>query len=244
MSISQLAVDRVDDPVVRPAVRPYLAPVKRGSAVRDREPSKAFMSLLDRSGIGLAVLDSRLRVIETNAVFSQQFGRFTPGAVDRNFCELLHPSVRQHLWRQFTRLAQGHTQLVERVTALWADEPSSAGELTGIALDGDAGQPRNIMVLVKPDRSAGVGGRTLVGPTKMLTDLDARILEGVATGMTTVQLAAKLYLSRQGVEYHISTMLRKFKVPNRAALASKAYSVGIFRVGCWPPQVLPDYVTR
>lgn len=242
MSISQLAVDRRDGSVARTASRPYLSAVKPGSAARDREPSKAFMALLDRSGIGLAVLDSHLRVVDSNSVFARQFGRPTPGTAERNFCDLLHPSVRQNLWRQFTRLAQGHTQLVERVTALWADEPNSAGELTGIALDPEPGRPRSIMVLIKPDRTAG--SRALTGSARMLTDLDARILEGIATGMTTVQLAAKLYLSRQGVEYHISTMLRKFKVSNRAALASKAYSVGIFRVGCWPPQVLPDYVTR
>jgi DNA-binding NarL/FixJ family response regulator len=72
--------------------------------------------------------------------------------------------------------------------------------------------------------------------------MDARILEGVAAGISTVQLAAMLYLSRGGVEYHVSTLLRKLKVANRPALVSKAYSMGMFGVGCWPPKVLPDYI--
>ncbi|MDT5033255.1 MAG: hypothetical protein QOC94_3426, partial [Actinoplanes sp.] len=64
----------------------------------------------------------------------------------------------------------------------------------------------------------------------------------VAAGAPTVQLAGRLFLSRQGVEYHVSSMLKQFKVPNRAALVSKSYSMGLFKVGSWPPRVLLDYV--
>ncbi|MGO4760878.1 LuxR C-terminal-related transcriptional regulator, partial [Streptomyces sp. 2MCAF27] len=53
---------------------------------------------------------------------------------------------------------------------------------------------------------------------------------------------SKLYLSRQGIEYHVSSMLRKLKAPNRAALVSRAYSAGMLTVGTWPARVLPDFV--
>jgi DNA-binding NarL/FixJ family response regulator len=72
--------------------------------------------------------------------------------------------------------------------------------------------------------------------------MDARILEGVAAGVSTVRLADMLYLSRGGVEYHVSALLRKLKVKNRPALVSKAYSMGIFGVGSWPPRVLPEFL--
>jgi DNA-binding NarL/FixJ family response regulator len=72
--------------------------------------------------------------------------------------------------------------------------------------------------------------------------MDARILEGVAAGVTTPQLATRLFLSRGGVEYHVAALLRKLKVSNRVALISRAYSKGIFDVGSWPPKVLPEYV--
>jgi len=75
-----------------------------------------------------------------------------------------------------------------------------------------------------------------------LSEMDARILEGVAAGVSTGQLAAQLYLSRQGVEYHISSMLRRFAVPNRTALACKAYATGVLAEGSWPPRVAPDRV--
>jgi DNA-binding CsgD family transcriptional regulator len=79
-------------------------------------------------------------------------------------------------------------------------------------------------------------------PPMMLTALDARILEGVAIGKTTARLAAELHLSHQGVAYHVSAMMQKVKVANRTALTSMAFSSGIFREGCWPPKILPDYI--
>ncbi|MYY10743.1 LuxR family transcriptional regulator [Streptomyces sp. SID4919] len=85
------------------------------------------------------------------------------------------------------------------------------------------------------DCSGGVGVRRL-------TALDVRILEGVAVGTSTVQLAASLYLSRQGVEYRIGLMLRHFQVANRAALVSRAHSLGVLSVGAWPPRVLPEFL--
>lgn len=84
-----------------------------------------------------------------------------------------------------------------------------------------------------PPDGAGIG---------RLTALDVRILEGVAVGTSTVRLAASLYLSRQGVEYRIGLMLRHFQAVNRAALVSRAHSLGVLSVGTWPPRVLPEFM--
>lgn len=72
--------------------------------------------------------------------------------------------------------------------------------------------------------------------------MDAKILEGVASGASTVQLASTLFLSRGGVEYHVTSLLRRMKVKNRPALISKAYALGMFEMGSWPPQVVADHV--
>ncbi|MFG1919000.1 LuxR C-terminal-related transcriptional regulator [Micromonospora sp. NPDC048898] len=71
---------------------------------------------------------------------------------------------------------------------------------------------------------------------------DAGVLEGVASGASSVQLAASLFLSRQGVEYRIGRLLRKFRVTNRTALVGRAYSLGIFESGSWPPKVRREFV--
>jgi len=78
--------------------------------------------------------------------------------------------------------------------------------------------------------------------TERLTALDACILEGVAAGCSTAELASELYLSRQGVEYHIGLMLRQFQVPNRVALVSRAHTLGVLGIESWPPRVAADFV--
>ncbi|ELS56145.1 response regulator [Streptomyces sp. ISL-22] len=75
-----------------------------------------------------------------------------------------------------------------------------------------------------------------------LSSLDAKIIERIAAGERTTCIASKLYLSRQGVEYHVSKMMERFRVPNRTALVAKAYALGILRSEVWPPRVLQERV--
>lgn len=202
-----------------------------------------FLSIVERTGAGLAVLDSGLHIQETNSAFQKQCGAAAE-LRDQDFLLLLHPSVRQYMRRQFERLVQRRTsRFVEQMSALWATRPGFSGRLTAMTICNEMDQLKNVVVLINPEKDED-DRRTLIRPNKFVTPINARILEGVATGVPTVQLAAKLYLSRQGIEYHVSNMLRQFKVPNRAALVSKAYSMGIFGVGSWPPKVLTEYIQQ
>jgi DNA-binding NarL/FixJ family response regulator len=79
-------------------------------------------------------------------------------------------------------------------------------------------------------------------PTEPLSPIDARILEGIAAGLTTAHLAAQLYLSRQGIDYHITGLLRRFTVPNRTALVCRAFADGLFRPAGWPPRIRDEVV--
>jgi PAS domain S-box-containing protein len=206
-----------------------------------KDYGKLFRSLFEDSGLCMAILDRQLKVLEGNAAFVNQFGLHSPDAYLRTFFDLLHPSVRQHMQRQFARLTSGHgPRFAERVVALRVGGPPFAGMLTGVAVPGERGIGESVLVVMRPERSEHEG--STVNPNKIMSDLDARILEGVAAGMPTIQLASRLYLSRQGVEYHVSAMLRKFKVPNRTALVSKAYALGILSTGSWPPKASPEFV--
>jgi DNA-binding NarL/FixJ family response regulator len=64
----------------------------------------------------------------------------------------------------------------------------------------------------------------------------------VAAGMSTVQLASKLFLSQGGVEYHVSALMKNLDAANRSELVSRAYSAGLFSMGNWPPEVIDDFV--
>jgi len=215
------------------------------SAVSVRRPDDGrgiFRSFFDRSGMCVAQLDHSIRIVDANVDFCRQFGRTSAEVSGRAFADLLHPSVREKTGLHLARLAGGErSRFTDRMVAVRPGGVAFTGELTGLAVHGDAGRVDGIVVLLRPERDDR-NGHLLTGRKKVLTEMDARILEGVAAGVSTVQLAASLYLSRGGVEYHVTTLLRKLKVKNRPALVSKAYSMGIFGVGSWPPQVLPDFV--
>ncbi|SDM50810.1 helix-turn-helix transcriptional regulator [Allokutzneria albata] len=202
-----------------------------------------YKPLFERSGMCMANLDPELRVRDANADFFRQFGRRSATVHGRRFQDFLHPSVESNLRRQLTRLVDGQrTSFGDRMVAMRPDGSVFAGELTGIAAHAPDGRVGAVVVVIRPEAEDRQEARPAPDQAKILTDLDARILEGVAAGVSAVEMASRLYLSRQGVEYHVSTMFRKLGVSNRPALVSKAYSLGILSVGCWPPRVLPEYV--
>lgn len=81
-------------------------------------------------------------------------------------------------------------------------------------------------------------------PHSSLSDLDAKIIECIAAGERTISIATKLYLSRQGVEYHVSKLLQHLRVPNRPALIAKAYCMGILAADTWPPEARTQELDR
>jgi DNA-binding NarL/FixJ family response regulator len=71
----------------------------------------------------------------------------------------------------------------------------------------------------------------------VLTSAESRVLELVALGLSTSEIAKQLYVCRQTITYHISNLLMKSGARNRTGLVAKAYSVGVLDIGTWPPQV-------
>jgi len=192
----------------------------------------------------MANLDLEFRILEANPSFARQFGWTPKPGSGQNFCEFLHPSVEGKLKNELIRLADGQSpRFADHMVALDSTDSVFIGEMTGIAVRSGAGRVDRILVLVDPEESA-TGPQIVSARRKLFSPMHARILEGVAAGESTVQLATKLFLSRGGVEYHVSSLLRKMKVTNRPALISKSYSMGVFAVGHWPPRVRPEFVSE
>ncbi|MEV0691917.1 PAS domain-containing protein [Streptomyces sp. NPDC050388] len=202
----------------------------------------AFLSLFERSGIALAILDLNLRVRSVNSPVMPRCAQRADELRGREFVEFLHPSVRQHVLREFGRLVQGHrTRLVGHSVVLSVYGNTVSGKITAFPVTDGAGRVEMIVVQFTPEETPA-DREVYDGSQGKLAPLSAKVLEGVAAGDPTVRLAAKLFLSRQGIEYHVGMLLRQFQVPNRTALAAKAYSMGMFSIGSWPPRVLPDYI--
>ncbi len=225
-----------------PGLSDFVAAPAEDSLVKPRTQTPGqLQSAMENVNAAIAVLDASARISDHNRYFVEQCGRTADTLLGRDICELLHPSVRGVMTRQFDRLVQRRSNsFVENLAALWETSTTLSGTVTACANEDAGGRVESILIMINAED--GGNRRTLISPTKLLSQINAQILEGVAAGAPTVQLASRLFLSRQGVEYHVGNMLRQFKVPNRAALVSKSYSMGLFRIGSWPPQVLPDYV--
>ncbi|WP_416485898.1 LuxR C-terminal-related transcriptional regulator [Streptomyces sp. CL12] len=194
-------------------------------------------------GLCVASLDKTLAIQQANQEFFRQFNGSSEDLCGRNFRDVVHPSAQQPLVRQFANLLEGkHQRFVTPVLAVGpGEETAFTVPLTAVAVRGGVPDTTAILVMM-PTAGEGEGARVVSRRKKILSAMDARILEGIAAGVSTIPLAASLYLSRQGVEYHVTCLLRKLKVPNRAALVSRAYSMGVLKVGAWPPEVVEDFV--
>jgi DNA-binding CsgD family transcriptional regulator len=201
----------------------------RSRKVRAREPGGEPAG---RLGAGLAVLGRDLVVTQANAACTALFGATPVGA---EFPRLFLPAVRDTLRRELAELASGAKERFEEqfVGLGPGGEPFLTAVIGQVAIPGPDGGC--LVVIVTP--AAGREPEPAAGLS--LGDLDAQILEGLASGETTVRLAMRLFLSRQGVDYRIGSMLRKLEAPNRAALVSKAYALGVLERESWPPRVAP-----
>jgi DNA-binding CsgD family transcriptional regulator len=198
--------------------------------------------IFDRGVVGMAILDRELRVLAANESLGKHLGQATAGLDEPRFPDLVPASARQRLTSELSMLADGRVSVLRCTVRPYPDWTHDAHELILHAEGFPAATSRVILVMVMPVTPTAQGRDAATAPR--LTRLSARILEGVAAGHSTVQLADRLFLSRQGVEYHIGVMLRRFRVPNRTALACKAYALGIFGEGSWPPRVLAEYISR
>jgi DNA-binding CsgD family transcriptional regulator len=98
------------------------------------------------------------------------------------------------------------------------------------------------MVLERAD--PGFGDAAIVAllpPVQRLTRGEFRVLELVALGLPSRDIAARLWVSRQAVTYHIGNLFTKLRAETRAGLVARAYALGILAPAVWPPMVNPSY---
>ncbi|WP_133879068.1 helix-turn-helix transcriptional regulator [Paractinoplanes brasiliensis] len=204
-------------------------------------------TLFEWSNLCIASLDAKQHIVDTSAEFLRRFGGTQRSRAGQDFNELLHPGTRDKVRRKIQRvIAENRTTFDDSIVGLGPRDSVFSGGMNGFVARGAGSQVDGIVVMVTPDK-LGDGGNPAPGVSarhQVLTEIDARILEGVAAGASTVQLASRLHLSRQGVEYRIGSMFRKLNVPNRAALVSRAYAIGALTVGTWPPRIKEDFVRR
>ena len=77
-------------------------------------------------------------------------------------------------------------------------------------------------------------GRAWAAPD--LSPAEGRILELVALGLPSREIAGRMSVTRQAVTWHIGNLFTKLGADNRASLVARAYAAGLIAPG-WPPRV-------
>jgi hypothetical protein len=202
--------------------------------------------LFDESSTCIAELDLQLHVIGGNAGFAQAFG-LNAGKLPRaRFIDLVHSSTREKISWQLRSLVLGVRSRFTCQILSYHGFRTSNLKITGISVINDAGLVESLIVLVQPEEMLTDQAAAPAAPPakvrKPLTKIAAGVLEGVASGMSTVKLATDLFLSCGGVEYHVSALMKMLKAGNRSELVSKAYAAGLLSSGIWPPRVAAEFV--
>jgi DNA-binding NarL/FixJ family response regulator len=78
---------------------------------------------------------------------------------------------------------------------------------------------------------------TEFGIPPSLTPRESVVLELVAEGRSTRQIAEMLYVSQQAITYHVGNLLSKFSCDNRAGLVGRAFIYGYLSPRTWPPKL-------
>ncbi|WP_078841571.1 helix-turn-helix domain-containing protein [Streptomyces acidiscabies] len=74
----------------------------------------------------------------------------------------------------------------------------------------------------------------------ILSSVQARVLEGVAAGLSSGSLSRELYLSSKTIDYHVRVMSEKLQAPNRVALVARAFVLRILCTDSWPPRIAEE----
>ena len=185
-----------------------------------------------------ARLDRALRIVDLDDAFAGLFGVSELELRHRGWAGFLASEVRQEVCDELAELARtGHGDRAGDATILRPDGLGLSISWTALAAP-DGSQARVVLALAATERS----GRRIPRRPIALARSDVQLLEGLAAGVSTMPLARSLGLSRQGLEYRVGIMLRRFGVANRLALIAKAYSLGVFAAASWPARVSEEFV--
>jgi PAS domain-containing protein len=237
--------------------RPYLASVGPrpkdtgtvGMAVGLNDPAAARQSpdwypyLFDQSTLPMARLDLIGRILDANAAFGQLIGRPVSALRGRWAGGLLASGNRYgHAQRWAAMLSQRGGRYTDTVLVVRGDRRLVYARATGWLARCGSEEPTQVICSLWPVAKAPES-RWLQAPSlPPLPAAEARLLEGIAEGLSNAALGRRLFLSRQGLDYRLSCLRDRLQARSRSALVARAYALGLIHPGLWPPRVDPGAV--
>ncbi|MEV7197403.1 PAS domain-containing protein [Streptomyces sp. NPDC093510] len=207
-----------------------------------------FLTLLDRSPVPTAIASTGGLVSVANPAFATALG-LQPGRVaNRLLLDLLTPTNRQQLRKLDEAMRSGRRSRYPVEVSWTARGTARHGQVTVEPVTDPLEDTPPLLVTLRlaeerteaPEPGAAArddsgGEDDLAHPA--LSAQEARILRLVAGGATTSVVARAVGIGVDGVNYHLTRLCRRLRVPNRTALVARAYVLGLLDAEAWPPKV-------
>ncbi|WP_434447240.1 PAS domain-containing protein [Lentzea sp. E54] len=200
---------------------------KTGNTAPAQEPEVTTAAPWRAASAAIAIVDDDAVVVDANEAWLALLGREADEVLGQPLGRLLHgshPASNPSLLDHSRSNRPLDAQLVHQ-----------AGTLVPVELH---------IVNATPERYVVCASQ--VGPATSsphaLTEQQASVLELLAVGSDNAQLAKRMGLSRQGLDYHIRQLRAEMAAASRAEIVARAYFHGVLDVRTWPPRVRPRHV--
>jgi PAS domain S-box-containing protein len=194
------------------------------------------MSFVDSLMVPASLHDVDGRFIHMKAAAERASGLSRERLLGRHYTEPVSPEARQSVAEQFRRAVEcGEPTDFETVFI------DGSGELRGVRAQhlplcsGDEIVGVLILAFAAPRPASDSGG---LEPNPRLTPRQREILDLVAAGLSTSEMAARLTISRETVRNHLRSVFKELDVHNRLEAIVTAR-----RLGLLAPPVLGPYLS-
>lgn len=183
-----------------------------------------FLTLLDRTPAPTAICQLDGTITASNPALASLLEITRSRLRGRQILDLLRPRVARDYERVLRDLETGRrTRRI--LAASWG--PGRTGTVTVQAVPDE--NSVGLLLTLHPDPTTRTDGIEL-------TERELDIVRMVASGDTSSAIGARVGLTADGVNYHLTRLTARFGVPNRTALVAKAYTLGLLDPATWPPQ--------
>jgi PAS domain S-box-containing protein len=191
------------------------------------------LSLVDRLMVPASVHDVNGRFVHMNAAAERASGRSNAQLLGHHFTEPLRPEEREKVATQFRRAVE-HGEPTEFETVF----VDASGHLRGVRAQHLPLRSGNVIVGVlilafdarPPSEPIGAA------PQPGLTPRQREILDLLASGLSTSEIATKLTLSTETVRNHVRNVFRALHVHTRLEAIAAARRLGLLAPPALGPQ--------
>ncbi len=196
-----------------------------------------FLILLDRMPLPVAVCRADGEVLIANPAMAAVWGTTRGQLRGRNLLDHFRPRAISQVGRLVEAVRAGRRSRYP-VEVRWregADGPEREGMLTLDPVGDPSDEPPALLAILRVHES-----RPAPPPAAQVSPVESRILALAAAGATTAAIGKDLGLTVDGVNYHLTRLTRRYRVPNRTALIARAYTLGLLSPTAWPPAPAAD----